>query len=241
MTDAGGLRLAVLDNVAAAIHQPLAAELFTGMMRARADGYGSLYGDTYLPFDRSDFIATHYLICTVERGELTPQGGYKEVSLARCDTYRVRLPILDYCVDEGARQHGLAVDSLLDEHRSGGRPLIYGANIVLRREARSVVGPDFFKELAAALAALRRETQGEYTEIITSTLRTGTDALFERIGFKPLQFAGNTLPAVPHPGSPQDQSLIMVMREPSEWASRCYRKHKGFLDDRLHVASDLPT
>jgi hypothetical protein len=37
------LRLVTLDNVYANLYRPEVADLFAGMMRARASGYGSFY------------------------------------------------------------------------------------------------------------------------------------------------------------------------------------------------------
>ena len=229
------IRLATLVNYYMNLQHAGAAELFTGMLRARASAYGSFYSERYLPLDRSDFIAEHHLLCTVGREGLVPQASFKQVALDVCDAYEVRFPMLDWTKRIAGGEHERAVEALVEGCRAEGRPLVYGGHLALRKDARPRTLPRLLRELTAAVIYGSWKEREGFTEVAVSILRTRTNVWFEEIGFKPMSWRGLTLPAIPHAESPQDHVLFMEMGEPSAWARRCYETHKPLLDGRVLV------
>jgi hypothetical protein len=232
--ETGGVRLVVLDDVCAGAEDRAATGLFGRMVRMRASGYAGFYGARAMPFDRSDFIATHVLLCTDEGGALEPQGGFKKVSLERSDAYGVEFPIVPWVRAPGADRHALAVAALVDEHRRSGRRLTYNGSLVLARGARPRTVPRLLREVVAALAFEHHlETGG--AEITVAVLRTGTDDWFPEVGFEPMHWEGEPLRPVAHYAAPGDRIVPMVLEEPGPWTRECYEKHARLLEERVRL------
>jgi hypothetical protein len=229
------IKLVTLNNFYANLQNPKAFELFVGMMQMRASGYGRFYSPHFLPLDRSDFIASHYLFCAAEGNELIPQAGFKEVSLDLCDTYGVSFPILGWLRRTGVSEHRRAIENMIDEYRHSGRPLVYGGHVAIRKNARPRTLPRLLRELIAALVYINWKEQGSFAEITVSVLRTQTYIWFGELGFKPLHWAGRPLTVIPHVESPKDSVLFMEMHEPSDWTRHCYEKHKPLIDSRILI------
>ena len=228
------MRLAVLDNLYTTVEDRAATDLFAAMMRVRASGYAAFYPNLYVPFDRSDFIATHYLVCADENDSLAPQGGYKKVSLERCDAYGVEFPILPWIAESEAHRHALVVGALVDEYRRSSRQLTYNGSLVLKPHARPRTVLRLLREVTAALAWEHYE-QTRGAEITVAVLRTHTDAWFRELGYAPIMWDGKELPPLRHPGSAEDRFLVLLLREPGPWARACYEKHAEMLGARVRV------
>jgi hypothetical protein len=229
-----GVRLVVLDDVLASIGDRTAAELFAEMVRLRAGAYAAFYPKPFVPFDRSDFIATHYLVCADEGGTLRADGGYKRVPLDRCDAYGVEFPAYGWIRRSEDRRHALALDALVDEHRRSGRELAFNGGLALRPRDRARSSPQLLRELAAALAWEHHQETGG-TEVTAAVLRARTDVWFRELGYVPLAWDGDELPAVTHTDAPEDQCVTMVLREPSAWARDCHERHAALLAARLRI------
>jgi hypothetical protein len=228
------MRLVVLDNLLASAGEHAAAELFADMVRLRAGAYAAFYPSRFVPFDRSDFIGAHYLLCTDEGGALQVDGGYKKVSLDRCDAYGVEFPAYWWIRRSEDPRHAFALDALVDEHRRSGRRLTFNGGLALRPRARSRTSPRLLRELAAALAwEHHQETRG--TEVTAAVVRARTQEWFRDLGFAPLSWEGEDLPAVTHTDSASDHCLLMVLREPGPWARACHERHAAVLGARRRV------
>jgi hypothetical protein len=69
--------------------------LFPKVIQLKVEGYRKEYGNYVLPFDSSDFIATHLVLCELQKdGSYIPVLGFKSVTLQMCDDYRIPFPIL---------------------------------------------------------------------------------------------------------------------------------------------------
>jgi hypothetical protein len=77
------------------IQYGLVHDLFPRIIHLKTTGYRHEYGQYVLPFDSSDFIASHLLLCRVDHVEgLLPVLGFKSVTLKVCDDYRIPFPML---------------------------------------------------------------------------------------------------------------------------------------------------
>lgn len=68
--------------------------IFPRLIQLKTTGYRQEYHKHILPFDSSDFVATHLLMCEKVGPELRPVLGMKSVTLRRCDDHRIAFPML---------------------------------------------------------------------------------------------------------------------------------------------------
>jgi hypothetical protein len=131
----------VIQNPQEIIPNPQVRELFPKVMDLKTAGYRQEYGNFVLPFDSSDFIATHLLLCEKGRGgDLHPLLGMKSVTLKNCDAYRIAFPMLGMLeTPESKNEAAKAVISdILDGHRARGTTdkVAYNGSFTIRPELR---------------------------------------------------------------------------------------------------------
>lgn len=68
--------------------------MFPALIQLKTKGYQQEYEKHVLPFDSSDFVASHLLMCEKKDDELIPVLGFKSVTLRRCDDHRIPFPML---------------------------------------------------------------------------------------------------------------------------------------------------
>lgn len=77
------------------MHDQFTSELFPKVIGLKTAGYQKEYGEFVLPFDSSDFVASHLLLTEImPDGSLSPVLGFKSVTLKRCDDYKIPFPVL---------------------------------------------------------------------------------------------------------------------------------------------------
>ena len=69
-------------------------DFFMKMCQLKIKGYLKEYQAGMLPFDSSDFVANHIVLCSKTNEGLAPIMGFKSVSLSTCDFYRINFPML---------------------------------------------------------------------------------------------------------------------------------------------------
>lgn len=68
--------------------------IFPKLIQLKTTGYRQEYEKHVLPFDSSDFVASHLLMCEQNGRDLKPVLGMKSVTLKRCDDHRISFPML---------------------------------------------------------------------------------------------------------------------------------------------------
>ncbi len=68
--------------------------IFPKLIQLKTTGYRQEYEKHVLPFDSSDFVASHLLMCEQIGSDLKPVLGMKSVTLKRCDDHRISFPML---------------------------------------------------------------------------------------------------------------------------------------------------
>jgi hypothetical protein len=116
------------------------SEMFPKIIRLKTEGYRKEYDQHVLPFDSSDFIATHLLLC--EKGsneELRPVLGFKSVTLKKCDDHRINFPMLGMLENtQSDPMYKKVVSSILDEYRrnSNSANVAYNGSFTILPELR---------------------------------------------------------------------------------------------------------
>ncbi len=131
----------VIQNAQEIIPDPMVRELFPKIMELKTAGYRQEYGNFVLPFDSSDFIATHLLLCEKRQaGDLHPVLGMKSITLKNCDSYRISFPMLSMLEtpetkNEAAKE---VIAKILDDYRARGatEKIAYNGSFTIRPELR---------------------------------------------------------------------------------------------------------
>src|SRR4029453_13263690 len=105
-------------------------------------------------------------------------------------------PILAWARDAGADEHLNALTAMIEECRRLNRALNYGGHLALREDCRDRAIHQLMRELTAAAFNESTRGQGGGAAVLVSVLRTKTNIWFENIGFKPLSWEEQSLPAI---------------------------------------------
>jgi hypothetical protein len=81
------LQYVILDCPRRSWHTPETRRLFEKILSLKLAGYGTMYSERLIPFDKSDFYGTHIAICRQYAAELVPLAAMKTVTLSRCEEF----------------------------------------------------------------------------------------------------------------------------------------------------------
>ena len=118
----------------------LVSELFPKIIEFKTEGYRQEYGQFVLPFDSSDFVASHLLLCEKQNGgSLEPVLGFKSVTLEKCDQHQIHFPMLSMFDGEDPDSiYRLTIKSLIDKYRScgAGHKIAYNGSFTISPKLR---------------------------------------------------------------------------------------------------------
>lgn len=236
------LRIVTLDNLYRNIENPLARQLFDGLMKLRAHGYGPEYPDHYIPLETTDFVARHHLFCTSDAtGLLTPIAGFRTITLGCLDYYHLKESHLAFAEEAHERVHYRAISEFLDEHRRTNRALWSANRVTIAKEHRG--NKEFsmlFQELVAALGyADCLETNGG-DMLGSGVFRFKTNLFLGRAGFVPLRFHGEELPQIKVVEVGYEPVVLMSLERFSDWTKAAFEKHQLLLRSRLLIQGSEP-
>ncbi len=98
----------------------LVQNLLPKLIHFKTTGYRKEYDRHVLPFDTSDFIASHLLMCEqTSAGDLIPVLGMKSVTLKKCDDHRITLPMLGMLEGlQSTSDHKSVIQKMIESYRS---------------------------------------------------------------------------------------------------------------------------
>lgn len=132
-------RFVVLREVYDLMDFGIVRELFPQLIRLKTVGYRKEYESNVLPFDSSDFVATHLLLCDQRGPNLLPVLGFKSVTLKSCDDHRITFPMLGMLdnLEQDTSAHAVIL-SILNDHRSKGlsEKIAYNGSFTILPELR---------------------------------------------------------------------------------------------------------
>jgi hypothetical protein len=96
-------------------------KIFPALIQLKTSGYRQEYQKHVLPFDSSDFVASHLLMCEKNGRDLKPVLGMKSVTLRRCDDHRISFPMLSMLERIDSDLNSKApIQKILDSYRLKG-------------------------------------------------------------------------------------------------------------------------
>lgn len=116
-------KFVLLESVNELIASEAVKNLLPQIIDFKQKGYSFEYPGSVLPFDSSDFIASHLLLCEYKEDSaaLKPVLGFKSVTLEQCNKHRITFPMLEMLKspDNTGNCH-LAINGILDKYNKEG-------------------------------------------------------------------------------------------------------------------------
>lgn len=103
------LKMVLIDYPIYALNDPICTNLLCKSWYMKAEGYRYTYNDSVIPMDKSDFFASHIILCEDKNDELIPIVSCKSLTLDRCLKYNFEFPILSLMKSDG---HQSCVDKI---------------------------------------------------------------------------------------------------------------------------------
>ena len=174
--------------------------LFCKSIELKLTGYLKEYPYGVLPFDTSDFVATHHLVCDDDKGVFNPVMCWKSISLARCKIHNLVLPPLAGLRTIVAPEHTGAVEAIVGRHSSKASKLTYGGGLTIHPEARKdrQLVTQLWEMMMAGTLSYDLE-YGVAETLCFGAVRFKMERVFLGMGYRDLEWDGRALGAVSMP------------------------------------------
>lgn len=227
------LALVSLDNVYRTLEEASVQRFFMGMLVLKARGYAPPnYPSSYLTFDAADFVGRHHLICRRSENGLEPIAAFKNITLERCDFYKISPPYFGLLSSAEAVRHQETMSRLFEHHRSSSKPLFFSSGFTMSAEYRGTAVSTLIKELVASLMLQDSIEAGFAPMIGAGVPRFKTEKLWDQIGYARMGDKEGPLPPFPLLPSNNEPIVLMKVDEFSAWAKECHSKHARLLQER---------
>src|SRR3989339_312906 len=177
----------------------LARSLFPKVMSLKIAGYTKEYPLGVLPFDASDFVADHILLCIEENGFFEPIMGMKSVTLAKCDFHRINFPIFGMISGENCSpDHLQAVAEIVEFHRQedGGTNLGYNGSFTIQPHLRTKENMAIFWDIIVTMIVHQYKSNNIGHVIATCAAKYKIDLRKKELGWEYLSRHGRQLPTI---------------------------------------------
>ncbi len=222
---------------------PKVREYFSSAIGLKLSGYLREYAYGVLPFDTSDFVATHHLICRDTDAGLEPLICAKILTLKRCQTHSLAFPPLAALrtIPRASVRHLAVVEKIVARFENNPQALTYVGGITILPEARRdrALVARLWDGLKAAWLSFDLEN-GVQESILFSAVRFKMNRIFGSIGYNELEVDGQVLAPVSMPTLMNGHEAWLEHRqEISKEALALVKRHE--LWNRTRVELRVPT
>ncbi len=185
-------------------------DLFGKMIRLKLRGYVANHFDGVLPFDTSDFLSDHLLVCkeTAEEG-LVPFMGYRSMPLSRAEFHKLPFGATTLCQASNGPEHEAAIRAVIEDCRKNSKELYYDSSYTVDPAAKNnpAISPEI-KNLILAMHTLHHENM-EHCELIAGgNLRFKMERLYQFWGYNGLSLGGRALGPLEMPFYAGDKMMV---------------------------------
>ena len=197
IVDRSKLQLVILKSFYDCMDNEAAKVLFPKLIDLKIKGYQKEYPYGVLPFDTSDFIATHIILCSTENEEIIPIMGMKSITHDTCKKHRIPFPMYNIIDKSNLTRHKEAIDKMLNSFEAQGRShdVAYNGSYTVApfvREDRSF-SKECFGIASLSLIKYYQEAQIDKVIAICST-KFKIDRYKKSIGWDYLKWNNEELP-----------------------------------------------
>jgi hypothetical protein len=201
------LKVIILDNPYDQLADALVQKIFPKCLELRVRGFRSRYDDGVLPFDTSDFFATHILVGTGSLDNFSALLGFKQFTLSRCEHFKATFAPLALMKQLNLTEHAGVIESILGRCRKESREISYLGSLVMNPEVKTdKVMSSYLLDLFIVLQYFFANEFNIQEGIVGTTLRFKTDRLARTLGYKPLASGDKILDPVAVPFAQNDLS-----------------------------------
>jgi hypothetical protein len=127
------LKVVTIESAIDLWHSKKVKEIFNSLIEMKMSGYQEGFKDKYnvLPFDGTDFIGTHHLICSEQKSKLIPLLAYKSCSKKECDKYNIAFTAINSVASAKSEQHLIAIKKLVENSEEKKQSLAYDSSFTI--------------------------------------------------------------------------------------------------------------
>ncbi len=235
----GILKLVQLEAPYDSWNQPSTQVLFCKMVGLKLESYLTRYSYGILPFDGSDFVATHLLICEESpNGELTPLTSYKSITLERCEAHNLVFPCLSILQASQAERHTQVITDLLKRYQKNPSEISYDSGFTIHPSAR--IDRAFcseLKDLLMGFVTLHAIDKGIRCLVGMGMTHVKADQYFLSWGYEPFEDGQGPLPLVKVKSHFWKESQLFRAEKFTEFAMMHAKLVEPFWERRLVISS----
>ena len=215
-------------------------DMFGKMIRLKLRGYISKHFNGVLPFDTSDFLADHLLVCKETDEGLEPFMGYRSMPLSRADFHQIPFGAMTLCQMSHGPEHEHAVLQIMNEVRANGKELYYDSAYTIDPKIKNdpVVSPHL-KNLILAKHVLHHENLGSREVIAGGNMRFKMERLYHFWGYDELAMNGKSLDPLVVPFYAGDKITVYHLTRWNEDALSLAATYKLLWSQRVVIGDDV--
>lgn len=228
------LRIVILDHAFHSWRDPEVQRYFRELVSLKLEGYGANYKDGVLPVDATDYFGTHMLVCEEEAdGSPTVIGGYKLVSLSRCERYKTPFPPLSLLKAANRLEDLKRVEELIEEQKRVGRDITYDSAWTMKPEIRNDRERNkFIRHLITVIATRMHQDPYPADWLTIGVLRFKTNEYFEYLGHEQITSPFGVVCSLNEPG------VMMICRKPSPEAASEADQFGDYWANRISLGAE---
>jgi hypothetical protein len=181
-------RVIIIDYPIYGLEDPFCAKLLGRALKMKHEGYVATYGDNSLPMDKTDFFATHLLLCEEKDDDLWPVIAYKSVSFDRCLFYGAEFPGTSLMKSDGHPSCVAEIDRIIAAADSPGTISFDSswAQALSYRFSGNAPMKRWLREVVTMMAVRHHEDYGLPHFFTCGVVQVHTDQFFRELGLREL-------------------------------------------------------
>ena len=243
MVNLNKLKLVVLKCPYTTWHDPVTQYFFNKTIELKIDGYQRKHFYGVLPFDQTDFVADHLLICTDDKYDvknLIPISGVKSLPHDICNPFKIDFTVSAFFKKSNQLKHLASVEESVAECLKANRRISYYSSWTqspqIRKDPETVAR---MKEIFAAMTVFHH-CEENITDLLGLGLpKFNTDQFFMNWGFERSTVNGAPVENVPLSFLDGIDCVLMHLRGYSDYAKSMTEKYMSLWSDRLVVGKSL--
>jgi hypothetical protein len=214
-------------------------DVYSKVSSLKIKGYLQEHSYGVLPFDGTEEISTHILLCEIIDGIATPILGFKSISKKKCLQHHTRLPVLSLLDNSNALKQKSVVDDLISRQENiayESTCTAFPRNDLRDKHAISA------KEIITALTYSFHHDRGTQALISLATPRFKIDNLFKSWGYQVASSEGKIIPSFPYKCLAGE--LVQLYIHHGEWGQYAMEmgiKYKALWDSRIEYSNKEET
>ncbi len=230
---ANNLQVIVLESPYDTLYSEEGKQLFSRLMELKIKGYTAIHGRGVMPFDTTDFIATHIIIANKSDPMNNILMSYKSTSFMACKKYNVPFPFLTL-LKTSHKECLSEMENILLKCESKGEDLSYDTGWTINPEVRDNKKlQSFLKEIVPCLVVHHHDFYKIPHWVTLGILKIKTDQYFFKMGAREI----SSHPILKHPylHNTEARAVIAENHQYSEFTMNMAKEFKFLWDQRITI------